>query len=210
MSVDHYLNEEYDIKKRFSSYWHQINEILSLNSKEILEIGIGGGIVSNYLRVRGKKITTLDIDNNLGPDVVGSVVETPFSKESFDVVACYEVLEHLPFEHFFPTLLELNRISRTYVILSLPDRTGRAYRLNIQFPKFGEVKKLITLPRLKPIRWEFDGVHYWEVGTQGYAVNRIISHIQKAGFKVRNNYRVFEYPYHRLFVLEKCLSDKAN
>jgi ubiquinone/menaquinone biosynthesis C-methylase UbiE len=210
MSVDHYLKEEYDIKERFSSYWHQINEILSLNSKKILEVGIGGGMVSSYLKVRGKQITTLDIDKKLSPDVVGSVTEIPFSNESFDVVACYEVLEHLPFQYFLSALLELNRISRANVILSLPDKTGRAYRLNIQLPKLGEVKKLITLPRLKPIEWEFDGVHYWEVGTKGFALNRITSCMQKAGFSVRNNYRVFEYPYHRIFILEKGLPNKAN
>lgn len=169
-----------------------------------MEIGIGGGLVSNYLRIRGKKIITLDINRDLNPNVVGSVVEIPFSKESFDVVACYEVLEHLPFDHFYASLMELNRISKSHVVLSLPDRTGRAYKLNIQFPKLGEVKKLITLPRLNPIKWKFDGVHYWEVGTKDYALNKIISHMQKAGFSMRKSYRVFEYPYHRLFVLQKA------
>ena len=209
MSADHYLKKEYDIKERFSSYWHQINEILSSNSQKLLEIGIGGGIVSSYLRVRGIKVTTLDIDKNLSPDVAGSVTEIPFSNGSFDVVACYEVLEHLPFQYFFSTLLELNRITKAFVILSLPDKTGRAYRLNIQIPKLGEVKRLITIPRFKPISWEFDGVHYWEVGTKGYALKRVTSHIQKAGFIVRNTYRVFEYPYHRFFILEKRLPTKG-
>ena len=112
MSVDHYLNKEYDIKERFASYWHQINEILSLNSKKILEVGIGGGIVSSYLRIRGKQITTLDTDKNLSPNVVGSVTEIPFSNQSFEYVlfavcccSLFDLFILLIFNHFLSKFL---------------------------------------------------------------------------------------------------------
>ena len=208
MTRNHYYNGTYDSKERFSSYWHQIDEILSLNAEQVLEIGIGNGLVSSYLNLRKKKIITLDIDKDLNPDVVGSVVDIPFADESFDIVACYEVLEHLPFSYFPAVLIELKRISKAYVILSLPDKTGRAYRFNVHIPKIGEVKSLITIPRLRPIKWEFNGVHYWEVGTRGCSVKKITSHLRKFGFHVRKSYRVFEYPYHRFFVLEKDLHNK--
>ena len=49
MKIDHYFDTNYDNKERFISYWHQINEILSIDSKKIIEIGKGNGFVSNYL-----------------------------------------------------------------------------------------------------------------------------------------------------------------
>ena len=203
MKQDQYFNADYDNKERFISYWHQIHEMLSLNFKEALEIGKGNGFVSNYLIGKGKKIITLDIENGLNPDVVGDVSKIPFCSESFDVVACYEVLEHLPFRKFPTALEELYRISKSYVILSLPDRSGRAYKLHIHLPKMGEMKRLITIPRLKPIECRFDGEHYWEIGIRGYPIKKIIAQIENSNFILRRNYRLFEFPYHRLFILKK-------
>ncbi|OHE59528.1 MAG: methyltransferase type 11, partial [Thermodesulfovibrio sp. RBG_19FT_COMBO_42_12] len=145
VSPSHYFSKSYDSKKRFCSYWHQINEIIILNPKKTLEIGIGNSFVSVYLKDRKINVITLDIDKRLNPDVVGSVLDLPFADNSFDVVASYELLEHHPYENFNKALFEIFRVSNSYAILSLPD-VERAYRINVQIPKLGEVKKLIALP----------------------------------------------------------------
>src|SRR5262249_41533535 len=44
----------------------------------------------------------------------------PFSDKSFDLVLCCEVLEHLPEEMYRSSLGELKRISRKYVLVSVP------------------------------------------------------------------------------------------
>ena len=44
----------------------------------------------------------------------------PFLDGSFDLVLCCEVLEHLPEETFSRTLDELRRISRKYILISVP------------------------------------------------------------------------------------------
>jgi len=49
---NHYFVNSYDSKGRFISYWYQINEIIKLNPKKVLEIGIGNGFVSKYLKER--------------------------------------------------------------------------------------------------------------------------------------------------------------
>ncbi|MBW1936730.1 MAG: class I SAM-dependent methyltransferase, partial [Deltaproteobacteria bacterium] len=85
----HYFRKEYDSKKRWISYWHQIDEILTLSLNSVLEVGIGNGLVANYLKRRGINITTLDIDERLMPDYVGSVLDMPFADNSFEVVTCY-------------------------------------------------------------------------------------------------------------------------
>jgi len=198
----HYLSKSYDSKGRFISYWHQINEIVKLNPEKVLEIGIGSGFVSRYLKERGINVVTLDIDKRLTPDIVGSVLDIPLNDKTFDVVACYEVLEHLPFELFHKSLLEIFRVSKAYAVLSLPD-VSRSYRIYIQIPKIGIFKRLITLPRLRKPVHKFDGEHYWEIGKMGYPLSKVIKEIQKSGFKIERTYRIFENPYHRFFVLSK-------
>lgn len=203
MAKDHFYQFDYDIKERFCSYWHQIDEVVALKPKNVLEIGIGNGLVSNYLEKRNMEIVTLDVDGELGSHVVGSVLAIPFAEGAFDVVACYEVLEHLPYASFQKALEEIRCASNNAVVLSLPDRTGRAYKLHIEVPKLGEIKKHITVPRWKALPSRFDGDHYWELGTGDYSVSRVVSDIQQAGFHITKNYRVFEYPYHHFFVLTK-------
>jgi 2-polyprenyl-3-methyl-5-hydroxy-6-metoxy-1,4-benzoquinol methylase len=198
---EHYSIASYNSKERFCSYWHQIHEIIRLKPKKVIEIGVGNGFVSEYLKKRGINIITLDINKELNPDVVGNILDLPFLKKSFDVVACYEVLEHLPYEDIQRALSEIFRICQSYAILSLPD-ISRTYRFNLQVPKIGEIKILIPLPRIKKQIHKFDGEHHWEIGKSGYMLDRIINDINEAGFKIEETYRVFEYPYHRFFVLK--------
>ena len=199
---DHYYNIIYDTKERFCSYWHQIQEVLLLKPSEVLEIGIGNGFVSRYLKERGINVTTLDIDKELKPDVVGSVLDIPFQCETFQVVTCYEVLEHLPYEDIPKALSEISRVSKQYVILSLPD-VNRVYRIYLHIPKVGVIKKLIPLPRTRKPIHKFDGEHYWEIGKAGFPLEKVLNDIQKQGLQIQKTYRVFENPYHRFFVLRK-------
>ena len=98
--IEHYFKKSYDTKARFISYWHQIDEIVQFNPTTILEIGIGNGFVSDYLKKRSYYIKTIDIDERLNPDYIGNVLNLPFDDNSFQVVSCCEVLEHIPYENF--------------------------------------------------------------------------------------------------------------
>lgn len=199
---DHYFNESYDRKERFISYWHQIDEVISLKPKKILEVGIGNGFVSRYLRKKGLDVTTLDIVKELKPSVAGSVLSMPFTNKSLDVVTCYEVLEHLPYVDFTNALKEIGRVSREHVVLSLPDVTT-VYRINIELPRIRPIKKLIPHPFHRPTQHAFDGEHCWEMGKSGYPLKRIEFDIRQSGLNIIKTYRVFEFYYHRFFLLEK-------
>ena len=204
---NHYFNKSYDTKERFISYWHQINEILSLEPKSLLEVGIGNGLVANYLKQHGINIITLDIDERLNPDYIGSVLDLPFPNDLFEVVACYEVLEHLPYKDFSKALKEIYRVTSKYAVLSLPDAT-RVCKLYLHIPKIGVYKKLIPIPFLKPPEHESEIEHYWEIGRAGHPLNRTAKDIQKSGFKIKETYRPFEHPYHRFFILNKIKARK--
>lgn len=202
MGREHYFRESYDTKERFISYWHQINETIKLKPNKVLEVGIGNGFVSRYLREKGIDVTTLDIVRELKPGVAGSVLSMPFVNKSFNVVTCYEVLEHLPYVDFTKALKEIRRVSREYVILSLPDHTA-VYRFNIELPRIKPIKKLIPHPFPRPTHHEFDGVHHWIIGKTNYPLKRIELDIKRTGFKIIKSYRVFEFYGHRFFLLEK-------
>jgi SAM-dependent methyltransferase len=180
-----------------------------LKPGSILEIGIGNGFISKYLVERGFGITTMDVDRNLYPTLVGTVLSIPFSNSAFDVVACFQVLEHLPYEAFSENIAELCRVSRFYVLLSLPD-VSTVWCLSVQIPHIEKnhfalktVRILLPIPSVSKRAHRFDGQHYWEIGKIDYSLKRIINDIEKTGLVVEETYRVFEWPYHRIFKLKK-------
>lgn len=188
----------YDSKSRWISYWHQVDEVLRLKSKNILEIGAGNKTVSNYLKNQGLKVIVLDMDEELKPDIVGDVLKMPFEDNSFDVVLCAEVLEHLPFEKFEKGLAELKRVTKKYVVLSLP-HFGHSIKLNFKIPLIKEKRFAIRLPF--PIKHHFNGQHYWEIGKKGYPVAKIRQIIKKY-FVIKKDFIPFEMQYHHFFVLK--------
>lgn len=199
---DHYF-QNYDTKKRWMSYWHQIKNVKELNPKSILEIGPGNKTVSTYLENRGFNVTTVDIDPGLKPDFICDMRElsTEFAEDSFDLVLCAEVLEHLPFEDLRKALDEINYVCEKYVVLSLP-HAG----LNLKFstkilPYIEEKRLLVKLPVTRLMKHEFDGEHHWEIGKKKYSLARIKSKINNY-FKIIKTYCPYPQPNHRFFVLK--------
>lgn len=196
----HYFSSSYDIKGRFVCYWHQINEVIASDPSEVLEIGVGNGFVSKYLRERGYKLTTLDYDSELKPDVVSNILSLPFVSKSFDLVICYEILEHLPYSFFTKALKEVRRITKSRAILSLPDVTT-VYRFFIELPRLRPIKKMIPHPFPRPPFHHQGGQHHWEIGKKKYPLKRIKCDIKQVGFEINSSYRIFEFPYHRFFLI---------
>ncbi len=100
-------------------------------------------------------------------------LDLPLPDNEFDVVVCYETLEHLPYENFSKALLELKRVSKKYVIMSLPD-VHKTWRYVIHIPRFKMIKKFIYIPVLKLPEHIFDGEHYWEIGKKGYDLKKLV------------------------------------
>jgi hypothetical protein len=197
----HYFTREYETKERFITYWHQIHEAMLLNPRSILEIGVGNKFVSNYLRERGFHITTLDLDVELKPCIVASVLKIPVLDQSFEVTTCYQLLEHLPYDEFKNALEEIARVSVKNIVISLPDVTT-IYRFNIELPRLKPIKKLIPHPFPRSKQHKSDGQHFWEIGWQEYPLTRIISDIKHSKLNILKTYRVHEFYYHRFFILE--------
>ena len=202
MEREVYFSRDYDTKERFCSYWHQIDEVVKLEPGSVLEVGPGNGFVAEYLRSRGIDLVTVDSDPSLRPDVTGTVIRMPFKDESFDVVTCCEVLEHIPYDSFQMALSEVHRVCRSWVVLSLPDKR-RKIHIGFRSDRLGYFRAVLRAPRLSDPAHRFDGQHYWEIGKASYPLRRVLEDIESAGFAVRSSYFVPENPYHIFFVLRK-------
>lgn len=197
-----YYDFAYESLPRWVSYWYQIHEVLSLQPKNLLEIGIGNQVVTEYLKNTGLEVKTLDIDGDLGPDIVASVTKMPVAGGSFDAVLAAEILEHLPWQDFPIALAELRRVTKQYAVISLP-HWGSALVAAIKIPVFPWLRAVLKLPGWKRQKPEKNG-HYWEIGKRGYSLGRVKKIMRQAGFKVVRDYIIVEYPYHHFFVLKKA------
>jgi len=106
---------------RLFSYKHQIEIALSFSPQRASIIGIGDNIVGDILRSAGIQVFGIDIDENIKPDICSSVTHLAIHDNAVDITLCCQVLEHLPFNLFVASLKELRRISRKYLVISLPD-----------------------------------------------------------------------------------------
>jgi SAM-dependent methyltransferase len=98
--------------------------------RRILEVGCGEGIVLATLAARlpGSRLDGLELDEPAlkaarkrcpGATLVrGDACALPFGDQSFDLVVCLEVLEHLP--EPARALRELRRVARAGCLLSVP------------------------------------------------------------------------------------------
>ena len=195
-----YFSSNYEDKNRWMSYWYQIKEVSDFYPESVLIIGKGSGLVSEYLKLSGKKTITLDIDESLNPDVTASVLKMPFKDNEFDAVLCAQVLEHLPYGDFSRALLEIKRVAKKGAVISLP-HFGPAIRFLFKFPFLPEIKFMIKLPYTK--KHIYKGEHYWEIGKRGYTAKKIKEDIENSGFTIVKDYIVFENPLHHFFILKK-------
>ncbi|KKR55411.1 MAG: Methyltransferase type 11, partial [Candidatus Curtissbacteria bacterium GW2011_GWA1_40_24] len=176
--MTNYFSSNYNDKSRWMSYWYQAREVVNFNPGNVLVVGKGDGLISEYFKLIGIKTTTLDIDKSLNPNVVASVLNMPFSDNEFDAVLCAQVLEHLPFEDFNKALLEIKRVTRSSTVISLP-HFGPAIRIFLKIPFLPELKLSLRLPY--PIKHRFKGEHYWEIGKRNYPLKLIKSEMIKSG-----------------------------
>ena len=185
---------------RFVSYYHQLAEVLALAPTSVLEIGVGDGVFRDYLKGNTAILyTSVDVADDLHPDVVGDVTKLPFKDSAFDVVCAFEVLEHIQFEQFEKALAELVRVSRNVVVLSLP-HFGPPVKFLLKIPFLPEISFAFKIPFLR--KHTFNGQHYWEIGKRGYSV-RVIRDILERYFTIKKEFIPFENQYHHFYILKK-------
>jgi SAM-dependent methyltransferase len=200
----HYDFNKYVGKDRWSSFYYQIDEILKAEPDSILEVDVGAGITKCVLKdILHYNYESMDVDEELHPDHTGSILALPFPDKQYDVIGCFQVLEHLPFNDFKNALFELFRVAKKAVILSLPNAEPVIRIQTLGFAKEIFFKKPFTRRQQNT----FDGEHYWEINKIGYELNKVTEQIISTGdtfnFVLEKEYRAFEHPFHHFFVLKK-------
>lgn len=94
--------------------------------KTVLDVGAGPGQGVRYLEQMGKKVTATDIADDLveeykhkpGQLVICAADNMPFGDNTFDLVVCCDVLEHLSPFLLLQSLKEICRVGRLHFLLS--------------------------------------------------------------------------------------------
>lgn len=194
----HYAFARYMSPGRWSSLWHQLDEVSRLQPQRVLEVGPGAGVFKAVAKTMGLAVETLDPDPDLQPDHVGRADALPFADASFDVCCAFQVLEHLPYPLALQAFGELARVARTHVVISLPDaRPMWHYRLHL--PRIGARDWLLPRPFHRPRAHVFDGEHHWELNTLEHPLPRVLDDLRQRATLLRH-YRVPSHAYHHFFV----------
>ncbi|WPJ94991.1 class I SAM-dependent methyltransferase [Coraliomargarita algicola] len=200
VSSAHYAFKAYMTEWRWASVWRQIDLSLNYRPQNVMEVGSGPGVYKWVLAKEGIPVTTVDIAEDLHPDVVGSVLDLPFEDKCFDLSCAFQVLEHLPYASFIPAIKELRRVARKAVILSLPDAAA-GYPTRLSIPGKGIFDFIIPRPYFKKAH-SFDGQHYWEINKKETPLKKVLADIQSAGLNCCFCQRYAANMYHRFLVIE--------
>lgn len=197
-----YQDDSYFDLVQLSSFIYQIKNVRDFSPQSVVEIGVGSGFTSSYLRSAGYDVTTVDINQNLNPDVCSDLANLPNIKfeKSFDLVVCCQVLEHIPLDELESNLEILSKLGRN-LYLTLPS----------YYSYFG-LGGILRLPHIRkdfglyfksPFRTKNlnDGIHLWEVDSENKSNRKVIEKMLLQFFKKVSISKIPLNPYHIQF---KC------
>jgi ubiquinone/menaquinone biosynthesis C-methylase UbiE len=125
-----YEDEERWRKFTLSKYLQEkidtIKSIIPGDTKTIIDIGCGNGLITNQLK---NQFSIIGVDRSLSalkfvkvPKILGSIDALPIQNTCIDLIICSEVLEHLPISVFRMGINELDRITKKYVLVTVPNQ----------------------------------------------------------------------------------------
>lgn len=198
---EHYHMLDYYSPERLGQYYHQIKTVKKTAPKTILEIGVGPGVITHILRQAGYEVTTCDLDPSLKPDLVADLMNLPLQDNAMDMILCCQVLEHLPLSSLHHALIELKRVCRRAVLISVP-YAGHAFFNLHKYPGGHKRFWVVHWPRWfkKP---PMDAEHHWELGQPGCSRKQLAAIIKKTGLKLEEAFAPIESPNNYFMLLKK-------
>lgn len=116
-----------------------LTKCLELNHKgmKFLDAGCGEGVIVDELNGSGVNIIGLDMNYHSKLVKRGDITKMPFKNNSFDVILCLDVLEHLDYITQKKALLEIKRVLKKggTAIFSIPNIAHFASRFVFLFGK---------------------------------------------------------------------------
>jgi len=209
ISKEYYSFQAYNSKQRLLTYWYQISESLELNPKSMLEVGLGTGLVTSYLRNCGIPVKTFDINTKLKPDYNCSILDSDklHSVGKYDLVLCSRVLHHINYNEIDLALQNLSSLSNGHVLMTLPVDELRMYfmtrytsssikTLSLKIPNF--IKKTMTKLLKRDI-----GSGLWQINSSSDTSKSKLKSLIEEHFIISKSYQIPEDSSHMLYVLKK-------
>lgn len=198
-----YFNDSYFDVRQLMAQAMQIKHIHRLKPKSMIEIGIGNGLTSTFMRNSGVPVTTADINPNLDPDICCPIYEIldKTGGRSFDLVVCCEVLEHMPVDQLEENIKILRSLG-SRLFLTLPGYTrsfGFSFLMKIPFIKAKDFFFYIFLPKNIDLS---KTEHFWEVGSEAATKRKAIVNILKNHYNSVRTGRISFQPNHIYFIAE--------
>lgn len=186
----------------FTSYNYQLSTIKKLNPTSILEVGTGGKVIFNILKECGYDIKSCDFNKKLNPDVLGDIRMLPCKNNSFDVVCAFEVLEHIPFGDVESAIHEMHRITKQYVVISVP-YPGICLEWIFKSNLLKNSKRIIfKIPFFLQSHNKTGNTHQWELGRRTTTKKQFESKIMEM-FDIVHQFSPYLNDYHHFYVLKK-------
>ncbi|MGV3631569.1 MAG: class I SAM-dependent methyltransferase [Bacteroidota bacterium] len=145
-----------------------VKEFIPEDVHSIIDIGCGNGLITNEL---GKTYRVLGVDRSkkalefvTTEKLESSCDHIDVADESFDMVFSSELLEHLNDEIYFGTLKEFKRISKKYILISVPfdeslskgkiqcEKCNYIYHRNLHMRSFNEEVFKTHFPEYKVLK----------------------------------------------------------
>ena len=124
-----YYTQEVLWGKGIKDYQYQvlktIENVIPDDVDTILDVGCGDGYITNVLAEK-YIVTGMDVSEEALKYIkcetcVGNIIDIPFPDKSFDLIVINDVLEHIEDEYYQQALSELVRVSRKYVLVTVPN-----------------------------------------------------------------------------------------
>lgn len=178
-----------------------ITEVARLNSivnlvprtvETILDVGCGEGLITNPLGQMGFSITGCDISFPSLQYVNSSKTQAtleilPFKDDSFDLVVCTSVFEHLPGDLLYQSVSEFQRVARQYILICVPYKEmlwksltrcpncGSIYHKNLHLHSFDEQKLASFLPDVSQVGISYAANQDWKSDSLVWIGQRIFN-----------------------------------
>ena len=165
-------------------YWRQqslMRNVIQFDNR-ILEIGVGSGFTADYLRSRGLKVITVDIDEQKKPDIVANIVKF-HPATTFDHILAFEVFEHIPFRQFEQVIQNLSPRCSGCFFVSLPQYRWVIAAVEFKLPRLGERRLALTMPKSSLNTAH----HHWEIGYGDIDEEDVIDVFARHGFSLRDS-----------------------
>lgn len=146
-----YKANMYDPKNGYYA-WEWILERTGIKFVKALDVGCGTGIGIRYALDKGRDVWGIDFADAtrewkrhgvLDRCKVASALDIPYPENSFDLVVCFDVMEHIPEEDALAALKEMRRVGSLAFVYSIA--------LTLEKSPVGE--KVITHITVKDPNW---------------------------------------------------------